>query len=301
MNIKYFINNPKHFIIGVLSKLGPLVPDKLYLQICYKLNTGKKINLKDPHTYNEKLQWLKIYDRNPLYTVMVDKYAVKDYVANIIGDKHIIPLLGVWDKFDEIDFDLLPDRFVLKTTHDSGGIVICKNKKEFDIEKAREEIKKHLNKKMYYLTREWPYKKVPPRIIAERYIVDESGYELKDYKVFVFNGIPKLIQVDYGRYKNHKRNVYTTDWEYLDVRIKYINDYCCKITKPNKLEEMLSISSILAKNIPHVRVDFYVVKDDIYFGELTFYHGSGLEDISPESFAYKMGEWIKLPCIKNNG
>lgn len=296
----YFMRHPKNIIFGVLQRLGRWIPDKKYLEFYYKLVTGRKLNLENPLTYNEKLQWLKLYDRNPMYTMMVDKYAVKEYVSDVVGTEYVIPVLGVWDKFEDIDYDLLPDQFVLKTTHDSGGVVICKNKNEYDLESARRIINRHLRSNLYSSKREWPYKNVKPRIIAEKYMVDESGVELKDYKVFVFNGIPMLIEVDFGRFSTHKRNIYDVRWELLDCEIKYPSDRQVKIKKPACLEEILQISSLLSKDIAHVRVDFYIINDKVYFGELTFYHGSGFELFRPEKWNYILGQWLNLTCEGKN-
>ena len=257
----------------------------------------KKLNLKNPQTFNEKMQWLKIYNRNPKYSEMVDKYQVKQYVANIIGEEYIIPTLGVWDKFDDIDFDSLPNQFVLKCTHDSGGLVICKDKEKLDVDSAKVKINESLRYNFFYLGREWPYKNVKPRIIAEQYMTDESGIELKDYKIFNFNGEPRIIQVDYDRFVQHKRNLYTTDWNYIDAAIQYPNDPNRKITRPKKLEKMLELARILSKDIPYVRTDFYCIDERIYFGELTFYHESGFGKFTPEKFDLEMGEWINLTDI----
>ena len=277
------------------SKLGILVPSKIYLKIKFKLITGNHLDLDNPQTFNEKLQWLKIHDRNPEYTKMVDKYEAKKYVASIIGEEYIIPTIGVYDKFDDIDFDKLPNQFVMKCTHDSGGLVICKDKNTLDIKVARKKINKCLKKNYYYNGREWPYKNVKPRIIIEKYMVDESNKELKDYKVFNFDGKPKIIQLDYDRFVKHKRNLYDKDWKYIEAAIKYPTDKNVKIDKPKSLNKMLELASILSKNIPHVRTDFYLIDDKIYFGELTFYHGSGYEKFTPEQFGKEMGEWLKLP------
>jgi hypothetical protein len=277
------------------GKILRFMPDEIYLKLLYKHKTGKKLNLKNPHTFNEKLQWLKLHDRNPLYTTMVDKYEAKKYVANIIGDEYIIPTLGIWDNFDDIDFDKLPKQFVLKCTHDSGGLVICKDKSKLDVDAARKKINRCLKKNYYYHSREWPYKNVKPRIIAEKYMTDESGTELKDYKVFNFNGQPKFIQVDYGRFVEHKRNLYNTDWQYIDAAIKYPSDKTVSIKKPDSLDEMLEFSRRLSQGLPFLRTDFYSIEDKIYFGELTFYHGSGMEQFRPEQFGVDVGLWLKLP------
>lgn len=245
---------------------------------------GEKLDLKNPRTFNEKLQWLKLHDRKPEYTKMVDKYEVRKYIKKKIGEQYLIPLVGgPWDTFDDIDFSKLPDQFVLKCTHDSGSVAICKDKKAFDIEVVRKKFNRALKGNFFYGGREWPYKNVKPRIIAEKYMADESGTELKDYKIFNFNGIPKIIQVDYNRFVRHKRNLYSTDWKYMDVAIKYETDPNIEICKPAKLDEMLGMAQSLSQNIPHIRTDFYSIGDKIYFGELTFYHESGFGKFMPKN------------------
>lgn len=272
-----------------------ILSDKTYLKLKFLALLGKKLNLKNPQTFNEKLQWLKLNDRKPEYTTMVDKYEAKRYVADIIGEEYIIPTLGVWDKFDDIDFDSLPNQFVLKCTHDSGGIVIVKDKTKFDKEEARKKINKCLKRNYYLHGREWPYKNVKPRIIAEKYMVDESGTELKDYKVFNFDGIPNIIQVDYARFSAHKRNLYDTDWKYVEAAIKYPTDKNHEIARPKALDEMLELAKKLSEGIPHLRTDFYSIDEKIYFGELTFFPESGFGSYSPEQFGVEMGKWLNLP------
>ncbi len=293
--IRYIIE-PK-FRFAVHNKLGFYrnTSDEKFLKKLFNINMGKNLDLEDPKTFNEKLQWLKLYDRNPFYTQLVDKYEVRKYISEKISDEYLIPLIGVWDKFEDIDFNSLPTQFVLKCTHDSGGIVICRDKSNFNRIAAQKKINTCLKKNYFYHGREWPYKNVPRKIIAEKYMVDESGIELKDYKFFCFNGVPKLIQVDFDRFYSHKRNIYSTDWQYLDVKIQYQNDPDKKLQKPQKLDEMLLIANILSLNIPHVRIDLYNISNKIYFGEMTFYHGSGFELINPESFGELMGDWLSLP------
>ena len=291
------IKDPILYLIFAYGRLLPddVNHDKKYLEILYKHKIGKKLNLNPPVTFNEKMQWLKLYNRKPEYTRMVDKYEAKKYVASIIGDQYIIPTLGVWDHFDDIEFESLPNKFVLKCTHDSGGLVICKDKSKLDKKKAKRKIEHCLGRNYFYNTREWPYKNVKPRIIAEQYMEDESGFELKDYKVQNFNGQPKMIQVDYGRFENHKRNLYTTDWEYIRGAILYPTDESHVIDKPKCLHTLLSLASKLSEGFPYVRSDFYIIADKIYFGELTFQHGSGFEKMTPEKLNITMGEWINLP------
>ena len=296
LKIRNYIDNPKLILLGLLQKTARLYPDTFYVKAHYRLVMGSKLNLKEPITFNEKLQWLKLYDRNPKYIQMVDKIAVKKYVADIIGEEYIIPTLGIWDKFEDIDFNKLPNQFVLKTNHSGGsnGVVICKDKSTLDIEAARKELNKSLRTNYFYKTREWPYKKIKPRILAETYLEDESKSELKDYKFFCFNGEPKIIQVDFHRFEDHTRNIYDIDWKLLDLKIKIKNNPNFIINKPVQLNKMLEFASLLSKNIPHVRVDFYYANGKIFFGELTFYHGSGTENFIPSNWNYKLGNWIEF-------
>ncbi len=290
-----YIKCPLKIIIFLAQRNIIHINDETYLKMLYKVILGQKLNLKNPQTFNEKLQWLKLHDRNPEYTKMVDKYEAKKYVASKIGEEYIIPTLGVYDKFDDIDFNKLPNQFVIKCTHDSGGLVICKDKNKLDIKKARKKINKCLKRNFYWIGREWPYKNVKPRIIIEQYMTDESKVELKDYKIFNFNGKAKIIQVDYNRFVEHKRNLYDTDWNYIEAAIEYPTDKNVKINKPKSIEKMLELAEVLSKEIPHVRTDFYCIEDKIYFGELTFYHEGGFGKFSPEEFDRELGEWLKLP------
>ena len=271
------------------------IPDKLFLRLHFLISCKKILHLKNPVTYNEKIQWIKLYDHNPLYTKLVDKYDVKSYVEKLIGKKYIIPTYGVWDSVDDINPDFLPDSFVLKCTHDSGGVVICRDKSDFDFEEAKKILSDSLKKNYYYCGREWAYKNVTPRIIAEKYMVDESGYELKDYKVFCFNGEPRIIQVDYNRFSGHLRNLYTDDWEYIHGTSKFPTNPEKQFKKPPVLDELLSLSRTLSKDIPQVRVDFYIVENQIYFGELTLYHGSGFEKYTPSKLGTELGNMLILP------
>ena len=216
------------------------------------------------------------------------------YIAKTIGDTYLIPLLGIYNSVEEINWDLLPNKFVLKCTHGSGANIICMDKNKLDIQASKMKLNKWMKRSWYWFGREWSYKNVKPRIICEKYMVDESDKELKDYKIFCFNGEPKLIQVDFNRFAEHKRNIYTTDWEYVDLSIKYPNQHAFIIPKPKKLDKMLRFSRLLSKNIPHVRVDFYSVYNQKFFGEMTFYHGSGFEKFTPESYNKLLGRWIDL-------
>ena len=281
---------------ALVQTVGRLIPDKLYLQIKYFKWFGKFINFKNPQTFNEKLQWLKLYDRNPEYVKMVDKYEVKQYVADKIGKQYIIPTLGVWDDFDKIDFDSLPDKFVLKTTHDCGGIKIC-DKSNFDKASIKAFINKHLKNKYYFHHREWPYKKVKPRIIAEKYMEDEKTGELRDYKFFCFNGLVKALFIATERQKageEVKFDFFDENFNHLPIRQGHPNASTVP-EKPECFEEMKALAFKLSKGIPHVRIDFYEVNGQIYFGELTFYHFAGTVPFEPEEWDYKFGGWIELP------
>lgn len=276
------------------------MPDSLYLKWQYKAVTGKKLNLKNPCTFNEKLQWLKLHDRNPLYTTLVDKYEVKKYVAERIGEQYIIPTIGVWDNFDDIDFAALPEQFVLKCTHDSGSVVICKDKSSFDVEYARQRLELALEKNYYWLFREWPYKNVKPRIIAEKYLSEFDNDSADDYKVMCFDGEPKVIQVHKNRFKNHTQDFFDLNWKKLDIS----QEFPCsdiKIEKPAQYEDMIKFSRLLANKIPQVRIDWYNVKCNLYFGELTFFDGAGLEEFVPDSWNRFFGDLIKLRKFGGGG
>ena len=274
---------------------GKYISDKTYLKLLYETRIGKKLNLKNPITFDEKLQWLKLYDRKDEYTVWADKYEVRNYVAEKLGEQYLIPLLGVWNSADELKLDDLPEQFVLKCTHDSASVCICTDKKNFDWNAAMDKLQKSLNQNYYWHSREWPYKNITPRIIAEAYMTDESGTELKDYKIYTFGGEPYLIQVDFDRFHNHRRNLYTTEWEYIDETIEYSKDPNVKIAKPEHLEEMLECSRKLAVGTISLRTDFYSINGKIYFGEITFYQEAGFAHFEHEEFAKKLGDQIKLP------
>ena len=296
--LKYYLTKPRR-IYAYFASRGMLnwLPDEAYLKLAFRMNMRKKLNLKNPRSFNEKMQWLKLYDRNPEYIRMVDKYEVKPYVADLIGEQYIIPTLGVWDKFEDIDFDSLPNQFVLKCTHDSGGLVICRDKSKLDREVAKRKIQKSLNRNYYYSNREWPYKNVKPRIIAESYMEDEETAELRDYKFFCFNGQVKALFIATERASKTEE----TKFDFFDENFSHLPftnghpnaDVCPK--KPVNFEKMKELAEILSKEIPLLRVDFYEVNGKIYFGELTFSHWSGFMPFEPEEWDYKFGEMLVLP------
>lgn len=278
-----------------------LLPDRLYLKLTYKATMGKRLNLKDPVTFNEKLQWLKLYDRKPEYTVMVDKYAAKKYVADRIGEEYIVPTLGVFDSFDEIDFDRLPERFVLKCTHDCGGLVICKDRSAFDRNAAKAKLEKALRHDYYKRWREWPYKNVPRKIIAEAYLEDANG-ELNDYKFTCFRGEADNVMVCIGRQTGQTQFYFFNDkWELLRLNRRGLEapaDFT--LPKPENLEEMFEIARKLSKDLPYARIDLYNVDGRIYFGEITFFPQTGMDpNLLPTTDAL-FGARITLPDVTRN-
>ena len=282
-------------------KLISLLSDKQYTQLVYRVRMGEKLNLKAPKKYNEKLQWLKLYDHNPLYPKLVDKYAVKYYIKNLIGERYVIKTLGVWDDFDDICFDLLPQQFVLKTTHGGGnsGVVICRDKNKFDIKSAKEKLCKSLKKDAYMVSREWPYKSVPRKIIAEEYMEDKKTGELRDYKFFCFDGEPRALFV-----ASERQNRDEPCFDFFDTEYNHLDLHCSHPQadvppeKPDSFDEMLELARTLSKGFPHVRVDLYDINGKPFFGELTLYHWEGLMPFYPESWNDTFGSWLKLP---NNG
>ncbi|MGE5579016.1 MAG: ATP-grasp fold amidoligase family protein [Bacillota bacterium] len=289
-----YVKNPR-CILASLGQRGLLnwLDDERYLKLLFSCRMGYPLDLDNPKTFNEKLQWLKIHDRDPRYTMMVDKYAVRQWVADSIGEEHLIPLIGVWDSFEEIDFDSLPERFVLKCTHDSGSTVLCKDKAKFDSWDRCRFIRKRMSLNYYALGREWPYRNVKPRIIAEELMVDESGTELKDYKFFCFDGEPKVLLVATGRQIENHVNFYDMRFNRIPLKITYPNTEQ-EIKRPPGFDEMLHYAQILSRGIRHVRVDFYDVNGRVYFGEMTFYHLGGMGRFDPPEYDRLWGDWIRL-------
>lgn len=298
----YYIRKPRIFIKELVMKYGSWLPDETYLRIVFWFYTGNVLHLNPPKTYNEKLQWLKLYNRKPEYTQMVDKYAVKEYVESIIGKEYIIPLLGVWDSPNDITWDDLPSQFVLKATHGGGnkGVVICKDKSTFDINAAVDSLQWAFNRDIYKRFREWPYKNVKKRIIAEQYIEEPDNQSLCDYKVMCFNGKAKLIEYHMGRNSNnHIQVFFDHNWNKTSITQKSYDIVSnINVERPAQLDKMLELSEILSKSIPHVRVDWYMVGNQLYFGELTFYDSSGFDPFIPDEYNYILGEWISLPNKK---
>lgn len=268
--------------------------DAAYLEKRFEYKTGYRLNLNNPKTFNEKLQWLKLYNHNPLYTTLVDKYAVKQYVTNVIGVQYVIPTLGIWNRYEDINFDILPEKFVLKCTHDSGSVIIVDNKNKIDYKYIKEKLNRALSINYYWMGREWPYRNVPRKIIAEKYMAESS--QMIDYKFLCFNGNPRIVFTCTERFSSDglKVTFFDLDWNRLDFERHYPSSKK-KIERPYNLELMISLSEKLSKGIPFVRVDFYEIDGRVYFGEMTFFPGGGMEEFTPQIWDRELGDWIVLP------
>lgn len=295
--VKTFLN-PRQLAILILDRIAFLFADKTFLKIEYYLRIGKTLNLKNPQTFNEKLQWLKLHNRKPEYTQMVDKIGAKDFVSAIIGSEYIIPTIACYDSVEDIDWSTLPNQFVIKCTHDSGGLVVCKDKSSLDLGKAKKTLNWGLKRDYYYQNREWPYKNVPHKLICEKYMEDESGYELKDYKFFCFNGRCEFFKIDFDRQKSHHANYFNRDCELMPFgEVVCPPDYNRELKIPSNIGEMINKAEQIAVSINNafVRVDLYNINGQVYFGEITFYPASGVGKFEPEEWDFKLGEMIKLP------
>ena len=270
------------------------MPDKLCLYLLYWARMGKSLNLKNPRTFNEKQQWLKLYNRKMEYTAMVDKYEAKKYIASIIGEEYVIPTLGVWEKFEDIDFDMLPAQFVLKCTHDSGCFVICRDKSQLDIGVAQKKIQKSLKTNYYFHGREWPYKNVKPRIIAEEYVEDTENDALTDYKFYCFDGIPQIMYISKDHAEEPRTDFFDMEFNHLPITCGEPNADVTP-SKPAQFEQMRKFAGLLSQNIPFLRVDFYEVNGKVYVGELTFFDVAGFDLHEPKEWDEQMGAWITLP------
>lgn len=303
--LNYLMHNKALFFDAIIRKFLGFLPDKLFLTLRYRCLMGKWIDWKNPKTFTEKIQWLKLYNRKPEYTTMVDKYAVKQFVAERIGNEHIIPTLGVWNKPEDIDWGSLPEQFVLKTTHGggSGGVVICSDINSFDKQAAISKLNASLRSDIYANYREWPYKNVPKRVIAEKFMAPvktAAPKDLPDYKFFCFNGEPMYCQVIRDRHSEETIDFYDMEWNHQEfvglnpVVHNGLNPVPC----PEHLDKLIEICRKLAQDIPFVRVDMYVIDDKEYFGELTFYPASGIGEFTPQEWQTRLGELIELPTAK---
>lgn len=294
------LNNPRLLLLFLLDRCAFLFSDRIFLKLKYWLLMNKPLDLNEPKTFTEKIQWLKLNDRNYEYVKMVDKYAVKDYVKSIIGEQYIIPTLRSYDDVESIDWSTLPNQFVMKCTHDSGGVVICKDKKNLDINGAINKLSRSLKNDYYRLNREWPYTHVPRRVIVEKYMEDSVTKDLKDYKWFCFNGKPRALFIASDRgVKNTetKFDFFDLEFNHLPFTNGHPNSNNIPM-KPINFELMKQLASQLSHSIPHVRVDFYEIDGKVYFGELTFSHWSGWVPFVPEEWDYIFGEWLDLKSQK---
>lgn len=287
------------FLYRVMYHTSPLFPDKLYLKLQFRHLLGYKLDLEHPKTFQEKLQWLKLYDRNLIYHKMVDKYEAKWYIAEKVGSEYVIPTLGIFSSVDEIDYDKLPNEFVIKTTHDSGTVVVCKDKSKLDKENVRKFISKRLRRRYFYTEREWPYKNVKPRVIVEKNI-NVNDEDLKDYKFFCFDGEPKALYIttNRGMKGGLKEDFFYADGRHMEVNQKGYNNNTQTPSLPINFEKMKDLARVLAKGIPQLRVDFYEIDGNVYVGELTFSDGGGFSPFVPDEYNKIFGDWIKLPIDK---
>lgn len=293
------IKNPYKILLKLDEKRIITLKDEKFL-IYRGLNKGFKMNLQNPKTFNEKLQWLKLHDRNPLYSKLVDKYEVKEYISDILGEEYIIPTIGIYNSFDEINFDEIPNQFVIKCTHDSSSVMICKDKKSFDFLECRKRINAALHKNYYYGGREWPYKNVKPRILIEKYMVDDKFQELRDYKFFCFHGKVRYFKIDFNRFTNHGANYYDENKKIVSIgEVICPPDFDKEIIFPKSLDKMIELSEKISSKIPFVRVDFYDVNGKIYFGEITFYPASGFGQFTDSKWDEELGKLIDIRKVSN--
>ncbi|PWW08475.1 teichuronopeptide biosynthesis TupA-like protein [Paenibacillus cellulosilyticus] len=281
-----------YYLKKTRDSIYKLFKDETYIRMQYKKKTGKTLNLEEPQTFNEKIQWLKLNLRNPLMTTCADKFLVRDYVEKKIGKDVLNDLYGVYKSVKDINIAELPDSFVMKVNHGSGQNIFCSNKNDFDFKKAVRELNRYLRYNHYLHGREWAYKNIEAQVIIEEYLND-SGKSPDDYKFFCFNGRPEFIQMDIDRFGNHTRNIYDLNWELMDFKIEYNNSQE-EVPRPSQLNLMIDYAKKLSREFPFVRVDFYNFNNKIYFGEMTFYPGNGVELIYPEQYSTILGEKIRL-------
>lgn len=300
--IKTLINHPNTLLIKILFQFSYCFSDSSYLKLMYFLHFGKRLDLLNPVSFNEKLQWLKLNYLKPEFTTLVDKCAVKDYVSRKIGEKYIIKNYSKWKNLSEIDIESLPQKFVLKTTFGGGshGVIVCSNKDLFDLSKAITELKKSYNLDLFKFGREWPYKNVPKMILCEEYLFDNEIGELRDYKFFCFNGLARYCKVDFNRFSGHRANYYDLNWNLQKWgENECPPDYYKIIERPCNFDKMVELANILAEGFPFVRIDLYNIQGRIYFGEITFYPASGFGSFTNKEIDYRWGQFLQLPnkCI----
>ena len=293
-----YFKHPASLMDSLVKNCGQWLPDSVYLKLRYRFQMGKRLNLKNPTTFNEKLQWLKLYDRNPEYTRLVDKILVKEYVARVLGPEYVVPLLGAWDRPEDIDWDHLPNRFVLKTNHSGGntGVVICKDKNSFDRQDAIRRLNASLQEDVYRNLREWPYRDVKKRVFAEQFIDPApNNTDLHDYKFFCFNGVVRCFKIDFDRQTNHHANYYDRDGSLLpfgELALAPIPEK--ELSVPSNYVKMIELAEKIAQGKRFVRVDFYNVNGRIFFGEITFYPAGGMGEFTSDGWDETLGTWLKL-------
>lgn len=292
----YYFLHPNNIRIAWLIKHSKNYSDEEYLIKLFKVKCGYKPNLENPQTFNEKLNWLKLHHHNPLLTILADKYAVKEYVKEKIGVEYVVPNYGVWGSFDEIDFDNLPSKFVLKATHDSGGATIVRDKKTLDVGEVRKKMEKQLSTGFYWASREWPYKDIPRRIIADELLNDHTGNELRDYKFWCFNGMPKYMYLTI-KGKNIYENFYDMDFRPANINHGFPR-HQPEFEKPYGFETMKELAAKLSQGLPFVRIDFFLVDKIIYFGEFTFFDWGGTRPFESYEMDLELGKLIDLSIVK---
>lgn len=298
MDYKKIIKN-KELRFKLLHSMG-FIPDSWMLKLQYRMKMGRKLNLKRPQRWTEKLQWYKVHYRTPLMTKCADKYEVREYVKSKGLEDILNKLYGVYDSVDQINLDSLPRKFVMKTTNGSGTNILCKDKSELSLDKVKRSLQDWMNRDNYSVGREWSYKDIVPKIIIEEYLEDDTNpFEgINDYKFLCFNGKVEYIILDVDRNIDHKRNIYDANWEFIDVSTDYPN-FGDNVSRPDGLEEMLKVANLLSEGFPFVRVDLYWVKGKVYFGELTFYPWTGYVQFNPDKFDFELGERFILPKVKH--
>ena len=293
-------DHQKNQFPGNKEEIMQELPDRQFVKLDYWFTQDKELDLENPTTFDEKINWLKLYNHRSEYTKMVDKYEVRQYIKEKIGSEYLIPLYGMWENVEEIDWEELPNQFVLKTTHDSGGVVICEDKKELDIDQTKKKLKQFLHYNYFNEGREWPYKNVKPRIVAEKYMEGRKEQSFKDYKIFCFNGQVKmtLVLTDLQHEENVTQKFYNRDWELMPLKESDSPHSDEAIERPYNYQEMIKVAETLAEDIPFVRVDLYEINQKVYFGELTFFPNKGQNTFEPEKYNEILGSWLKLPKEK---
>lgn len=295
------LKRPKVIVPKFLhTKAARLIPDKMFIKLSYWSHFCKWINLDNPVTFNEKLQWLKLNHKKAKYCDYADKFTVRNYIKDVIGEQYLVPMIGVYDTVSDIEWDMLPDKYVLKCTHASGRNIICSDKLALDIENAKRKLKVWMKSNFFWHGREWVYKTIKPRIVAEQYLENPTCDELIDYKFMCFNGEPKCLFLCLDRQSNESLKVdfYDMEWNPMPFERHYKRSGR-QIPRPKCFDEMAKLARKLSEGIPFVRVDFYEVNGQVYFGELTFFPGNGMEEFTPEYYDELLGSWIALP-VKDN-